>query len=218
MQSDLEQSDIAANDYAESGITAGAVKRHGFRQRFVEEFQRFAVMVVYLWLILGLFVLNERVILGQRGISFEMQGFALLNALILAKVMVVADYFNAGAWLRRHPLIYRILFDSFFLAVLFLCVHILEKVVAGLWRGESVAASIPAIGGGGLAGAVCVALILFVSLIPFFGFRSISRELGAAKFNALLFGRPARSLDLPRSTGIGSKIMNNADRIDASHL
>ena len=216
MQSDLEQSNIPANGNAESSITA---QRHGFRQRFVEEFRRVAVMFVYLWLMFGLFVLNERVILGQRGISFEMQGFALLNALILAKVMMVADYFNAGAWLRRHPLIYRILFDALFLTAVFLCVHILEKVITGLWRGESVAASVPAIGGGGLAGAVCVALILFVSLIPFFGFRSISRELGAAKFNALLFGRPAKSLDLPRPTEIGSKIINsNGDRMDVSHL
>ena len=167
---------------------AGRTKLSRFRERATGEARRFAVMFVYLWVMFGLFVLNERVILGQRGISFEMQGFALLNAFILAKVMLVADYFDAGAWLRRRPLIYRILFDSLFLTAVFLCIHILEKLIVGLYRGESVAASLPAIGGGGLAGVITVALILFVSLIPFFGFRSISREIGAARFNAMLWG------------------------------
>ena len=54
-------------------------------------------MFLYLWVLFGLFVLNERIILGQRGISLPLQGFAVLNALILAKVMLIADYFVTWA-------------------------------------------------------------------------------------------------------------------------
>jgi hypothetical protein len=35
---------------------------------------------------------------------------------------------------------------------------------------------------------VCVAVILFVSLIPFFAFRNVDRELGPGQLNAMLFG------------------------------
>jgi hypothetical protein len=60
-------------------------------------------------------------------------------------------------------------------------------MVSGRWGFQQAQHGVPAIGGGGLAGVLCVAVILFVSLIPFFAFRFISRELGADRLNAMLF-------------------------------
>jgi hypothetical protein len=73
---------------------------------------------------------------------------------------------------------------------LFICFHIAEEVVIGLVHGQSLAASVPAIGGGGVAGLVCVAVIVFIALIPFFGFRDLSRALGSERMRTLLFGAP----------------------------
>ena len=170
----------------------GGSRRQKLVGQAAEEFRRFLVMFLYLWVMFGLFVLNERIILGQRGISLELQGFAVINALILAKVMLIADYFDVGAWLRRRPLIYPIVASSLFLSVLFICFHVIEKVVIGLIHREEVAQSVPAIGGGGFVGVLCVALILFVSLIPFFAFRYVGREIGADRLNAMLFGAGKR--------------------------
>jgi hypothetical protein len=69
--------------------------------------------------------------------------------------------------------------------------------VIGLVHGESLAQDVPAIGGGGLVGVLCIALILFVSLIPFFAFRFVSRELGADRLNAMLFGTKMEGLEEP---------------------
>jgi hypothetical protein len=162
------------------------------RERVLDETRRFVVMFLYLWVLLGLFVLNERIILGQRGIGFSSHGFALLNALILAKVMLVTEDLNLGCWMRRRPLIYPILFESLVLTVMFICFHVAEHLVVGLVERETVAESVPAIGGGGLAGVVCVAVILFVALIPFFAFRNVGRELGPGQLNAMLFGTAAK--------------------------
>lgn len=76
------------------------------KARALDEGTRFMVMFLYLWVLFGLFVLNERIILGQRGIDFSPHGFALLNALVLAKVMLVTEDLNLGRWMRRRPLIY----------------------------------------------------------------------------------------------------------------
>lgn len=162
------------------------------RERALDEARRFMVMFLYLWVLFGLFVLNERIILNQRGISFSSHGFALLNALVLAKVMLVTEDLDLGRWMRRRPLIYPILFESSLLTVMFICFHVVEKLVVGVVEKQTVAASIPAIGGGGLAGVVCVAVILFVALIPFFAFRNVSRELGPGQLNAMLFGTAAK--------------------------
>lgn len=157
------------------------------KQRLAEEMRRFFVMFVYLWILFGLFVLNEQIILRQHGISFSSQGFALVNALVLAKVMLIAEDLNLGHWLRERPLIYPILHESFVFAILFICFHVVEHVVVGWFKGETVAASVPAIGGGGFAGLLCVTLILFISLIPFFAFRNVDRALGGGQLRALLF-------------------------------
>ena len=103
----------------------------------------------YLWALLLLFLLNEDIILRKRGINFPAQGFALLNAFMLAKVMLLVEDLDLGRWLRRRPLVYPIIQELMFLAVLFICFHIVEHVAIGWFKGEALAASVPHIGGGG---------------------------------------------------------------------
>ncbi len=167
-------------------------RKYRVKERAVEEVRRFVVLFLYLWVLFGLFVLNERIILRQHGLGFAAQGFAFFNALVLAKVMLVAEDLNLGRWLDRRPLIWPILHDSFLFTVLFIVFHIAEQVVIGLFKGQSATSSVPAVGGGGLAGLLCVAVISFVALIPFFAFRNLSRALGADRLNALLFGPPRK--------------------------
>jgi hypothetical protein len=167
-------------------------RAHKVKETLVHEVKRFLVMFAYLWVLLGLFVLNEKVTLREHNIDFAPHGFALINALILAKVMLVAEDLNLGARLQARPLIYPIVTEALLLTVLFICFHVLEKVVIGLFAGETIAASVPSIGGGGLMGVVCVGLILFVSLIPYFAFRRVTREIGADRMRELLLGPPAR--------------------------
>lgn len=163
--------------------------------RVSEEAGRYLVMVLYLWVLFGVFVLCELIVADQRGLSFSAQGFAIVNALILGKVMLVFQDMNLGRWLRRRPLICPIVFESLLLAALFICFHTLEGVIRGLFKGRSVGESIPAIGGGGLIGLAAVALLLFVTLMPFFAFQNLSRALGAGKMNAMLFGSAIKGLE-----------------------
>jgi len=158
--------------------------------RLVDEVKRFLVMFLYLWVLFGLFALYERIILRQEGMNFTKQGFALVNALILGKVMLIAEDLEIGRRLRPSPLVYPILGDSIIFSVLFIIFHVAEHVIVGLLKGKTVAASVPVIGGGGLAGLISVAVIYFVALIPFFALKSLSRELGEGRLKAMLFGNP----------------------------
>jgi hypothetical protein len=168
-------------------------RRPRFKERWREELRRFLIMFVYLWLMFGNIVLNERIILHEHGLGLPAHGFALLNALIAAKVMLIAECLNVGRWWRHRPLVYHIVFDALFVTGLFIAFHIIEHEVIGLLRGVTAAASLPAIGGGGLVGLLTVATILFISLIPFFAFQHLSRGLGADRMKAILFGPPEES-------------------------
>lgn len=167
--------------------TAAPGKAHALRDRAAEEFRRFLVLFFYLWLLFGVFVLNQGIVLREQGVNFTMQGFAFINALVFAKVMMVFEMLDPGRWLRRRPLIYPILYETLLLTVLFIVVHILEKVIEGFFHGRSAMQSVPTIGGGGLAGLLSASVILFVALVPFFGLRNLSLALGEGRLHALLF-------------------------------
>ena len=160
-------------------------------ERGRDEFRRFLVMFVYLWVVFGLFVLNETVILGERHVSFAAQGFALINAAVMAKVMLIAEALKLGRRFERLPLIYPVVYKSAAFAAVFIAFHTLERILVGLLGGHSVADSLPRIGGGSWSGMLTVWAIMTISLLPFFALREIGRILGEGMLWSLMFRRAA---------------------------
>jgi hypothetical protein len=141
---------------------------------------------LYLWVLFGLFVLHERIILDQKGIGFAAHGFAVFNAFLLAKVMLVVDHLNPGRYLEHRPKIFLIIHDSLVFSLLFIIFHVCEAAIVNLLNGHRAEAGLPNIGGGGISGIVCVAVILFFCLVPFFAFRHVSRAIGSNRMKEIL--------------------------------
>ena len=175
-------------DRAASGSAHGA---RSLKTKAAEEFRRFVILFFYLWILFGVFVINQGVALREHGIDFTLQGFAVINALVFAKVMMLFEVFDPGRWLRRRPLIYPILYETSLLTILFIVAHVAEKTIEGLVHGRTVGASLPSIGGGGLVGLLSAAVILFVALIPFFGLRNLSLAMGEGRLWAVIFEQPS---------------------------
>ncbi len=88
---------------------------------------------------------------------------------------------------RTRPAIFAILFEALFCTALFIAFHFLEHWVIGLFRGH------PAVeerASAGPMGVVIVAVVLFVSLIPFFAFKNVTRIIGWPRMRHILFARP----------------------------
>jgi hypothetical protein len=60
------------------------------KQTAYHEFKEFLVIALYLWVVFGLLLLYESVILSQEHIDVVAKAFALLNALALARVMLAS--------------------------------------------------------------------------------------------------------------------------------
>lgn len=155
------------------------------------EIRTFLVLFLYLWLIFGVFVLNQGIVMREHGINFAMQGFAIVNALVFAKVLMVYELFDPGKVYRGRPLIYVILSETLLVTILFIVVHLLEKIVEGLIRGKTIVDSLPTVGGGGLAGLASAGVIVFFALLPFFGLKNVGRAMGPGKLSAILWGTKA---------------------------
>jgi hypothetical protein len=157
------------------------------KQKVWHGIKEYLVISLYLWVIFGLFVLYQSVILAQHDIPYAMHGFALINALALAKVMLVAREFNFADNFKNAPLIIPTLFKSAAFAVVLGCFKILEAIGVGLYHGRSVSESIIEVGGGSTEGILVLMVLLGVQLIPFFGFTELRRVFGEGKLERLFF-------------------------------
>ena len=163
------------------------------KERGLHEAKRFVAMFIYLFILFGLLEVHKSVVLAQNEIDYMAHGVALINALVLAKVMLVAEDLKIGRRFENKPLAIPVLYKSIVFAVVFIGFHIVEHVLIGLFHGKALWESVPGIGGG-LTGMLSVALIATFALIPYFAFGEVGRVIGEAKLRSLLFTRGARGL------------------------
>ena len=197
---------MTADPTGANNVVAAGANAHGARSpkaKAADEFRRFLVLFFYLWILFGVFVLNQGVVLREHGINFAMQGFAFFNALVFAKVVMLFEVFDPGRWLRKRPLIYPILYESVLLTVLFLVAHVLEKTIEGLIRGKTLTESMPVLTGAGLPGFLSITVILFIALLPFFGLRNLSLAMGEGRLYGMIFEKPSAQ-DGERRSGAAS--------------
>lgn len=170
---------------AESTLPA---QKPSLKARLHDELRKFLMIFAYLWIVFSVFFLHEWIVLAGQHISFQFYGLALVNALILAKIMVIAEAFGFAGRLDDKPLVYPIAFKSIAFTTLLMLAYVAEEIVVGAYHGKSVAESVPLIGGGGLIGVLSIGAIMCVALVPFFAFREIARVVGATEFRALMLG------------------------------
>ena len=160
-------------------------------RRVVQAARGFLVISAYLWVILGLFALQQSILLPEEGYLYG-QGIAILNALVLGKVVYFGEHVRIGENFDTRPLIYPVLFKSGLFALVLIGFRFIESIARGALRGESLADSLSEIGGGTLAGILSIGVIIFVTLIPFFSFREMVKLVGVDVMRELLFTRRRR--------------------------
>ncbi|MGY3535002.1 hypothetical protein [Bradyrhizobium embrapense] len=158
------------------------------KEKGVAEARKLFWIVLYLWVLLGLFAVHRSIVLNQQSLLYH-QGFALINALVLAKIMFVAEAFNVAEDMKHRPLIYPIVYKSAVYAVILMSFHVVEDTLVGLWRGKALGESIAALGGGRPEEMLVVTLIMFVVLMPFFALREVGRDIGDDKLYEQFFVR-----------------------------
>jgi voltage-gated potassium channel Kch len=151
----------------------------------LNEFEKYVVITVYLWLLFALFSLHKQLVQGH-GVSIWQQGFAIVNAVIFGKVILIGQALEVGKGLERRALVWVVLGKSLIFAILLLAFHIAEEAIRGWFRGQPLSDSFADFGGS-LPGLVAYAAIFFVALSPFFAFQETARVLGGGALWNLFF-------------------------------
>jgi hypothetical protein len=166
---------------------SGEPPKPTLKDRAVEELKKFAGIFVYLWVVFIVLLLHEWIVLSENHIGFKFYGLAAINALLLGKIMLVAEHFRFAERLSQKPLIYPTLYKTVAFTTLLFIAYVLEEILVGWLGGQGFLASVPRLGGG-VAGALAFWLIFCLALLPFFAFKEIERAVGPEMFRKLLLG------------------------------
>jgi VIT1/CCC1 family predicted Fe2+/Mn2+ transporter len=154
----------------------------------VEEGRQLLVIFLYLWVLLTLFSLHKAVIFNEDLLTYQ-QGLALINALALAKIILIGQKLHLGEPNRDAPVAVPALIKAAIFGLLLVAFHVVEETLIGVFHGKTVREAIPTIGDGSLQAILMTAIIATVGLIPFFAFVELERVLGTDELRTLLFGR-----------------------------
>ena len=118
-------------------------------------------------------------------------GMALVNALVLSKVVLIGEMAKLGEGHGNRPLLLVTLRKSAVFAVFYLAFHVVEEGIHGLLHGEAFldAAADVFRGPNGLAIRM---LFVFFAFIPFFALRESRRVIGEERFRDLFLRGPER--------------------------
>src|SRR5215471_19515147 len=102
---------------AEAQGTAEAREKKSLKERAFGELEKYAIITVYLWLLFALFSLHRQLVQGH-GVSVWHQGFAIVNALIFGKVILIGEVLDVGRVLERRALVWVVFGKSLIFAIL----------------------------------------------------------------------------------------------------
>lgn len=177
--------------------TRGAAEAGGKRslkERAVSELERYAVISVYLWVLFVLFSLHRQLVQGH-GISVWQQGFAIVNALVFGKVILIGQALKLGKSLEKRALAPVVLGKSLIFALLLGAFHIVEETIRALFEGQPLSVAVADVGGS-LASVMTYVAMFFVVLIPFYAFQEAARVLGGDALWDLFFRRRVNRIRL----------------------
>lgn len=158
--------------------------RPSLKGKAIHEAVEFAWVFAYLAFFFCALETYSTLLLREFHVRYLSYAFALLNALIIAKVILLGEYAHVGRRYEGRPLLLSAIYKAFLFGLLVFGFHFAEEVVKGLLHGVSVARTFHGIRIDDLLGR---SIVVFCVFIPLFAFREFRRVLGEDKFYNLLF-------------------------------
>jgi hypothetical protein len=164
------------------------------RQKAAGEFKEMAALALYLYICIGAVVILKSAILRDVGISFTVWGIAAVKALLLAKFMLVGSAMKLGKRFRDRPLIWPTLYHALIFLILLLILTTVEELVVGTIRHQPLAESLAHVVGPTVFEGTAVCLVLFLILVPYSAFVTLSDVLGERETLRLFFVDGSRAV------------------------
>ncbi|MEE4236517.1 MAG: GYF domain-containing protein [Anderseniella sp.] len=146
-------------------------KHATIKNKIYHELVSYSAITGYLWIVLFMLWLHEIIILDQHGIAGNEHQSLIVNALILGKVILIAEVLRLGTKIKFNLPIISIIVRSLLFAIALMCFHLLEHAALALWHGESALSAMTDMSH--LQQNILVVSIMTVALMPYHAFKAI---------------------------------------------
>ncbi len=165
-------------------MTTEISKAENVKQKAVHELQEFAAIFLYLAFFFCAVATYSMLLLNEFHVSYFVFGMALINALVIAKVILIGEYAHLGKKHENEPLFLSAAHKAILFSLLVFAFHIVEEVIKRLWHGENFATAYHRIR---INELLARSLVIFCTFLPLFAFRELRRVLGEDNFRSLFF-------------------------------
>jgi hypothetical protein len=180
-------------------MTSKDLSAPGFKEKATRELRDFLAISFYLGFFFCALSAYAMVLLRKYDVDYLNYTFALINALVIAKVILIGEMLHLGKKWEGKPLYLCVLYKSFVFGVLVFAFHLVEEFVKRIIHHDPAGTVLHNLK---LDEILVRSLVIFCAFVPLFAFREISRVLGEENLHALLFkpraeAKPALSASRP---------------------
>lgn len=159
------------------------------KERAIEQLKIYLLITLYLWILLGSFTIYRRLIISEAGGSYLHYGISLIEALIIAKVILVGRMFGFSRRFDDRPLIVPVVYKTLLFGLLVIAFGFIEHLVRGWLHGEGWSGAQTALAALGTNELRARVLMMMIAFVPFFAFGEIVRVIGPREMSALYFSK-----------------------------
>jgi hypothetical protein len=161
----------------------------GWKKKIVHELIEYWINFGYLAFFLVAFMWYRRLILAEYHVQYTNYWLPLIEAAVLAKVIMIGDLLRLGRQMENKPLIVSALFRTVMFSIWVAIFNVLEETIRGLFHGQGITGGFEDITSRGWYELLSRCVVIFVAFIPFFSFKELERVLGQEQLRALFWRR-----------------------------
>ncbi|MCX6244158.1 MAG: hypothetical protein NTU98_05575 [Bacteroidetes bacterium] len=161
--------------------------KRNWKQKLFREFSEYLVNFVYMAIFFSAVVLYRRLVLAQHGIIVEDYFAGVIKAAVIAKVVMIGAFLRISRKFEHKPLIIPALYKAVLFTIWVMVFDMLEVLIGGFIHSPVLADAYAALKDRVNVVWLGAVLVIFVSFIPFFAFKELSRVLGGDKVRDRFF-------------------------------
>ena len=155
------------------------------KEKIKHELKEMLTLSLYLAFFFCAIAIYDMLLLRQYNVEYWTVAFALINALVITKVIMIGEYAKLGKRHEDKALLVSAVWKAFVFGLLVFAFHGVEEMIKRLIHGSDVAKAATDIRFEQLAGR---SIVVFCVFVPLFAWREFRRVMGEETFADLVFG------------------------------
>lgn len=165
--------------------------KKNWKDKLKHEFIEYWINVAYLAIFFSVFIFYRRLILAHYDVYLEDYFMGVIKALVFAKVIMIGAFLRIGSGFENKPLFIPVLYKAFLFTLWVAIFDIAEEFIRELIHIQSFYGAVDELSTHFTNIWIGGVVVVFVSFIPFFTLKELSRVLGSEKIQNLFLRKRA---------------------------